>query len=137
MLAAIERKIGKPVTTSYAASVIIPTYRRRDMVRQILQALAMQTLPAAAYEVIVSIDGSEDGTREMVAHFQAPYALRFAWQPNRGRAAACNTGIRMASGELIILLDDDMEPPPEFLRAHVNAHARACLLYTSPSPRDS
>jgi len=98
------------------------------MVRQLLQALATQTLPADEYEVIVSIDGSEDGTRELVAQFPASYALRFAWQPNRGRAAACNTGIRMALGELIILLDDDMEPPPDFLRGHLNAHAGATRL---------
>lgn len=34
----------------------------------------------------------------------------------------CNAGISVASGELVVLLDDDMEPVPEFLAAHVRVH---------------
>jgi len=103
-------------------SVVIPTYERCDSVARGLRALVHQTCPAADYEVIVSINGSDDGTREMVAAFAAPYDLRAIWQPERGRAAACNAGIRAARGELIVLLDDDMEPTAEFLAAHARAH---------------
>jgi glycosyltransferase involved in cell wall biosynthesis len=74
------------------------------------------------YEVIVSIDGSNDGTREMVAQFPTPYKLRSLWQSNRGRAAACNAGIDAADGEVIVLLDDDMEAAPGFLMGHHRAH---------------
>jgi len=74
------------------------------------------------FEVVVSIDGSTDGTKEMLAGFRVPYPLITHWQPNRGRAAACNTGIRLARGELIVLLDDDMQPAPEFLQAHAATH---------------
>ncbi len=105
-------------------SVVIPTRDRREAVRRALTALASQELPALAYEVVVAIDGSEDGTRELVATFQAPYALRSLWLPNRGRAAACNAGVRQARGEVIILLDDDMEPTPGLLAAHLRAHDR-------------
>lgn len=104
-------------------SVIIPTYRRRASVDRALQALAQQTMPPADYEVIVSIDGSEDGTREMVAQFPAPYRLRGLWQPNQGRAAACNAGIHIAAGEVLVLLDDDMEPAPGCLASHAHAHS--------------
>lgn len=103
-------------------SVIIPTFQRCASVQRALQALARQTLPADTYEVIVSIDGSDDGTRELVGRFPAPFALRARWQPNGGRAAACNAGIRLAQGELILLLDDDMEATPELLEAHLQAH---------------
>ena len=104
-------------------SVIIPTYQRCASVERALKSLAQQTIPPHAYEVIVSIDGSQDGTREMVAEFPAPYELRGIWQPNRGRAAACNAGIRAARGEVIVLLDDDMEAAPAFLAAHLSAHS--------------
>lgn len=110
------------LTRPCRASVIIPTYRRCASVQRLLHALARQTLPADDYEVIVSIDGSEDGTREMVDRLPSPYELRALWQPNRGRAAACNAGIREARGELLVLLDDDMEPAPGFLAAHRQAH---------------
>jgi GT2 family glycosyltransferase len=103
-------------------SVVIPTYQRCASVRQTLEALARQDYPPDKYEVIVSIDGSEDGTREMLATAAFPYLVRVVWRPNRGRAAACNVGIRMAVGELIVFLDDDMEPECGFLTAHWRAH---------------
>jgi GT2 family glycosyltransferase len=106
-----------------ALSVVIPTYRRRALVRRALESLANQTLAPMEYEVIVSIDGSDDGTQQMVAAFPAPYALRCVSQPHAGRAAACNTGIRAATGELVVLLDDDMQPASELLAAHRRAHA--------------
>lgn len=103
-------------------SVIIPTYNRRDSVERALRALARQTLASETYEVIVSIDGSQDGTREMVADFSAPYRLCSVWQSNQGRAAACNAGIRIAQGEVLVILDDDMEPAPDCLERHSRAH---------------
>ena len=109
-------------------SVVIPTYQRCDSVQRALQALSGQTLSPDQYEVVVSIDGSQDGTREMVSQFSAPYRLRFTWQPNRGRAAACNAGIGMATGDVLVLLDDDMEPVPRFLSAHLNAHPEGSRL---------
>ncbi|MEQ9620233.1 MAG: glycosyltransferase [Deltaproteobacteria bacterium] len=106
----------------YKISVIIPTYNRRNSVKRILKALAEQTFSPRDYEVIVSIDGSEDGTGEIIEEFKPDYSLRSIWSPNSGRAAACNRGIREASGDVIILLDDDMEPSREFINAHYAAH---------------
>lgn len=103
-------------------SVVIPTYCRRDSVRRTLGKLADQTLPHDDYEVVVTVDGSEDGTREMLEGLSTPYQLTHIWQPNRGRAAACNTGIRAARGDLVVILDDDMDPVPSFLAAHMSAH---------------
>jgi GT2 family glycosyltransferase len=103
-------------------SLIIPTYQRRDSVTRLLHALDAQTLSPDLFEVLVIIDGSKDGTEELVAQTKVPYHLTSITQPNRGRAAACNTGIRNAQGELIVLLDDDMEPAPEFLSAHWMTH---------------
>jgi glycosyltransferase involved in cell wall biosynthesis len=111
------------MTAPYRISVVIPTYRRCRAVRQLLEQLAQQTAAPDEYEVIVSIDGSDDGTREAAARFHGPYQLRTLWQPHRGRAAACNAGIRAAKGDLIVLLDDDMAPVPGFVRAHQAAHA--------------
>jgi GT2 family glycosyltransferase len=103
-------------------SVVIPTYQRCASVRRTLEALARQTIAATEYEVIVPIDGSDDGTKEMIERFQAPYRLSAIWQPNQGRAAARNAGIRVARGHLVVFLDDDMEPVPGFLLAHRDAH---------------
>ena len=107
------------------ASVVIPTYRRRASLLRALGALATQPIPPSEYEVVVVVDGSDDGTREAAAAAVTPYALRVLWQENRGRAAACNAGIAAARGDLVVVLDDDMTATPELLAAHLAAHDRA------------
>ena len=108
--------------TAIALSVVIPTFQRRQSVLRLLTSLARQTYPPGACEVIVVVDGSTDGTGAAVRAFTAPYALSALERPNRGRAAACNAGIGAARGEIVILLDDDMEASAEFLAAHARAH---------------
>ncbi|HKX19326.1 MAG TPA: glycosyltransferase family 2 protein [bacterium] len=111
------------MTPPYAISVIVPTRQRREAVRRLLAALGRQTLAADRFEVIVSVDGSNDGTSEMLDQLPTSYALRRVFQPHGGRAAACNAGVRAAQGETVVLLDDDMAPVPECLSAHLCAHA--------------
>jgi GT2 family glycosyltransferase len=110
------------VTPTPLLSVIIPTYQRRDSLLRTLASLRSQTLPGNASEVIVAVDGSTDGSAGAVRGFVAPYALRALEGPNRGRAVACNAGVRAASGGVVVLLDDDMEASPGFLAAHARAH---------------
>jgi GT2 family glycosyltransferase len=106
-------------------TVVIPTYRRRASLLRALGALATQRIPPSEYEVVVVVDGSDDGTREAASSAATPYALRVLWQENRGRAAACNAGIAAARGDLVVVLDDDMTATPELLAAHLAAHERA------------
>lgn len=108
--------------TDTKVSVIIPTYNRCYSVQRLLNALTEQSFPSNNYEVIVSIDGSEDGTKKMVNEFRANYKLRSVWHTNSGRASACNRGILEAVGEVLILLDDDMEPSHHFVEAHYSSH---------------
>lgn len=105
------------------ASIIIPTYQRCNSVKRLLKALNNQTFPYNDFEVIVSIDGSSDGTKEMVEGRSASYHLKHIWETNSGRASACNRAIQEANGEVLIILDDDMEPSPGFVEAHFNSHA--------------
>jgi GT2 family glycosyltransferase len=116
-------------------SVLIPTYERRDSVLHALEALRLQDLSADSFEVIVSIDGSTDGTREAVASFRAPFELRLVEGPRRGRAAACNAALDAALGEVIVILDDDMEPAPACLSNHHRHHprqSRVCVMGAVP-----
>jgi glycosyltransferase involved in cell wall biosynthesis len=113
------------VTPPPTLSVVIPTFQRRDSLLRLLASLTGQTLPANAYEVIAVVDGSTDGTAEAARGLAVPYALSVLEGSNRGRARACNAGVRAATGDVVILLDDDMEAAPEFLAAHAQAHAGA------------
>jgi glycosyltransferase involved in cell wall biosynthesis len=118
-----------------SVSVVIPTRGRPTSVLRALRALALQDLPADAFEVIVSIDGADDPTRSAIASFRAPYVLRTVDGPGRGRAAACNAALGHAGNDVVVVLDDDMEPAPACLRCHRRHHAdgtRVCVLGAVP-----
>jgi GT2 family glycosyltransferase len=107
-----------------AISVVVPTHQRRARVLAMLNAFRHQTFSPARFEVVISIDGSTDGTREALEAVMTNHALRVLCQSRRGRAAALNAGIEASSGDLTVLLDDDMEPCPTFLECHWKAHVR-------------
>ena len=109
-----------------SVSVILPTFNRRDSLRVTLDGLAQQDL-AAIWEAVIVSDGSTDGTAEMVREYQktAPFSLRFIEQTNAGPARARNRGIQEASGEIIVFIDDDVEPFPTFLSRHFAHHETA------------
>jgi len=104
-------------------SVVIPTYRKSALLSQTLAALADQTYPADATEVIVVDDCSGDGTSEILKNVSAPWRLvSLVHDENRGRAAARNTGVRAADGQIIVFLDDDMRAVPSLLSDHARYH---------------
>ena len=99
-------------------SVIIPTYKRPAVLKKCLDALARQTLPADAFEVLVSDDGSPDNTGEVVNAYRAPFKLSYLRQANSGPAAARNRAIEQARGEYLLILNDDALLEPDALAVH-------------------
>lgn len=106
-------------------SIVIPTFNRKDSLQKTLDGLARQTYPAEQFEAVVVSDGSTDGTDALLAQFAAaaPFALQAVAQPNGGPARARNNGIEHAQGEVVVFLDDDVEPAPDFLAVHAALHA--------------
>lgn len=102
-------------------SVVIPTYQRRDLVMAALRALETQD-QSERYEVIVVVDGSTDGTSEALRELTTSFPLTVLEQRNQGRAAAVNHGAKVARGELILILDDDMEADQRLLAEHDRSH---------------
>lgn len=86
-------------------SIIIPTYNQKDLVLQCIASIEAHTeLP---YEIIVVDDGSTDGTREALHKRRG--ALRIGiHQQNLGFSSAVNTGLMMAKGRTIVLLNNDV-----------------------------
>ncbi len=104
-------------------SVIIPTFNRRHVLERTLPALLAQDLPAEDYEVIIVMDGSTDGTAELLRGWKPKCAFRALEAPHRGPGAARNLGIRSAAGELVLFLDDDLIAGPDLLRQHCASHS--------------
>jgi glycosyltransferase involved in cell wall biosynthesis len=95
-------------------SVIIPTYNRRDFVREAIASVLAQSYQD--FELIVVDDGSTDGTEDVVHEF--PQA-RYVWQENRGVSSARNAGVALSRGALLAFLDSDDLWQPSKLVAQV------------------
>ncbi len=113
-----------PGVSNVLISVVIPTFNRRDSLQKTLDGLVHQTYPRGQFEVVVVSDGSTDGTDPFLTRYAetAPYTLRPVFQPNAGPARARNNGIEHAQGDVVVFLDDDVEPCPEFLAVHASRH---------------
>jgi len=108
-------------------SVVVPTYRRNDLLARCLAALVAQEYPPDAYEIIVADDAASCETRRLVASWAARSACPVRYLPvtaSRGPAAARNCGRHAARGEIIAFTDDDCVPDRGWLRAGVAAFGR-------------
>lgn len=139
---------SRPPAASPLVSVVVPTYRRPELLRQCLGALSYQTLDPADYEVIVVDDAPDEETRRLVEEWSrrrgAP-ALRYETSGERhGPAAARNVGWRLARGPIVAFTDDDCLPAQGWLEAGLAAFeppavAAVCgriLVPLAPEPTD-
>lgn len=115
---------------SVEVSVVVPTYRRPDLLRNCLEALLAQDFEPRAYEIVVVDNAGSDETRRLVesiaenngragagstaSAYPAVYYLEETKRP--GPAAARNRGWKFAHGEIIAFTDDDCIPDGKWLK---------------------
>lgn len=88
-------------------SVIIPIYNETDTVRELLKRVREAPFNK---EIIAVDDCSTDGTAEILQSEKSIVVVRH--DRNRGKGAAIRTGIRHATGEIVIIQDADLEYDP-------------------------
>lgn len=85
-------------------SIIIPTYNKKDLLLQCLDSIEANT--PFPYELIIVDDGSDDGTPEAL---RTRRRIRVAvHERNKGFAGAVNTGLMMAKGKTVLILNNDV-----------------------------
>ena len=102
-------------------SICIPTYNRRDYLKETLDSVFAQTYKD--YEVVIVDDGSTDGTEEMIK--SSGYKVRYHRQANAGDAAARNKLIELAEGKYIAFIDSDDLLMPDSVERMVKASESA------------
>jgi glycosyltransferase involved in cell wall biosynthesis len=114
---------------SIQISIIVPTYKRIDLLKSCLTALLAQDFDPAAYEIIVVDDAGCDATQQLIASLSAcdqtsrrkPDVRYLRLIDAHGPAAARNLGWRAARGAIIAFTDDDCLPAASWLRAGLAA----------------
>jgi N-acetylglucosaminyl-diphospho-decaprenol L-rhamnosyltransferase len=91
--------------------VVIPTYESWQLTERCISLLGEQTLQ---HTVIVADNGSTDGTPEQLRS-KFSHVRLIELGANLGFAVACNRGVAAGEGEIVVLLNNDVECPPDFL----------------------
>lgn len=110
-------------------STIVATRNRAALLGGALASLRAQ-VGAPAIEAIVVDNGSTDTTRLVAEGHGATYV--FEPQPNR--ALARNAGLAVATGEIVLFVDDDVVLPPYFVSAHARAQAAELFPHVVTGP---
>jgi GT2 family glycosyltransferase/glycosyltransferase involved in cell wall biosynthesis len=90
-------------------SVVVVTHDNRDLNRVCLESLSARN-EWPNWELLVVDNGSTDGTRELLEEEAVrlrPRLRVLAFAENRGFAAACNAGLAAATGDYLVLLNND------------------------------
>ena len=98
-------------------SVLIPTLDRYSYLRNLLNQLRHQTTPA--YEIIIVDQTSRERRDPLLAADFVDLPLRFIYQDEPGQCSSRNAGLRAATGDYILFVDDDDEVPPSLIESHL------------------
>lgn len=101
---------------SLELSVIIPVFNERENILPLTRKVRTAVIKYfSRYEIIFINDGSTDGSEEAFtqAYSEDSSVKVYHFTANNGQSAAIDAGFHMAQGELILLMDGDMQSDPE------------------------
>jgi glycosyltransferase involved in cell wall biosynthesis len=108
-------------------SVVVPTFKRAQLLDRCMAALVAQTFDSSSYEIVIADDAASETTRRQVEDWRdrcpqmGPAVHYLPVRDSHGPAAARNAGWRFASGRVIAFTDDDCISEPEWLTAGTRA----------------
>ena len=103
------KSIGKVQT-----SIVIPTYNESGNIERIIEKIS--SVLSSNFEIIVVDDNSPDGTAEIAKSLEDMYPVKVVVRNRKsGLASAILTGFEHANGEILGVIDADLQHPPELI----------------------
>lgn len=102
-------------------SVIVPTYNEKENVGELLRRIDCAIRRANLdYETIIVDDNSPDGTAEYAMELSSYYPVKVIKRRCKlGLSSAIIDGVKVATGDYLVVMDADLQHPPELLPAMV------------------
>jgi glycosyltransferase involved in cell wall biosynthesis len=122
----IERRVT-------GVTVVIPTFNRRECLRRVVDSVLDDP---ATPEIVVVVDGSTDGSIELLEQvYRSQPRVKPVVVEHRGLNAAVAEGVKRATSEVVLILDDDLEATAGLVSAHGRHHqAESDLVVLGYSP---
>jgi len=116
-------------------SIIVPCFNEEETLHTLYSRLshAMRSIENHTYEIILINDGSKDKTEEMLLYFERDDSnvKVYSFSKNFGHQAAVSCGIHNAKGDIAIIIDADLQDPPEILPDMIKLYEKtnASIIY--------
>jgi dolichol-phosphate mannosyltransferase len=106
---------------SKALSIVIPTYNEGGNIAPLVERIH-SALSGYDYEILFVDDNSQDGTAATIEKLSATYPVRVVVRQNeRGLASAVVHGIHNTTGQKVLVMDADLQHPPEVIPSLIKA----------------
>lgn len=114
-----------------AVSVVIPVFNSRDTLPRLCEQLVSELDSLVDLQIILVDDYSTDGSRELCLEMNARYPATvdvLLLAKNFGEHSALLAGIRHASGDYCVVMDDDLQNPPSEVKVLLRHAAKGIEL---------
>lgn len=103
-------------------TVGICTYKRVETIPYVFDALKKQTYNN--FEIVVVLKPSGDGTENVIEKYSKDFQIKIVLQQKGSVTNAYNLVIENATGDIIVILDDDASPAPTLLKEYVKTYQK-------------
>ena len=115
------------MSTTMRLSLVVPCYNEVEVVTRFHEALSRELVATGRpYEIVFVDDGSTDGTLDALVGLAATdETVRYlSFSRNFGKEAAMLAGLRYAEGDAVVIMDADLQHPPELIGRMLEQYER-------------